>query len=98
MRRVGRRLKSIGMTLNVEMVTFDCDDPARLASWWADQVGGTTQELIPGEFIVVIRLTGSGWDSRRCPIPPRERIVCTSISGGGCGRRSVAADGAELTR
>lgn len=46
------------MTLKVEMVTFDCGDAAKLASWWADQFGGTTQELIPGEFIAVMRPQG----------------------------------------
>jgi hypothetical protein len=43
------------MALNVEMVTFDSSDPAKLAGWWADQFEGKTQELIPGEFVAVIR-------------------------------------------
>jgi predicted enzyme related to lactoylglutathione lyase len=46
------------MALNVEMVTFDCDDPAQLARWWAEQFDGQAQELIPGEFIAVIRPDG----------------------------------------
>ena len=33
------------MALNVEMVTFDCSDPAALAAWWAEQFEGTTQEM-----------------------------------------------------
>jgi hypothetical protein len=28
------------MALNVEMVTFDCSDPAKLADWWAEQFEG----------------------------------------------------------
>jgi len=68
------------MALNVEMVTFDCSDPAKLAGWWAEQFGGTTQELLPGEFFAVIRPEGPASDSRKCPIPPRERTACTSIS------------------
>ena len=28
------------MTLNVEMVTFDCADPAKLGGWWAEQFDG----------------------------------------------------------
>jgi hypothetical protein len=35
------------MTLNVEMITFDCSDPANLAAWWAEQFGGTAQEMLP---------------------------------------------------
>lgn len=46
------------MALNVEMVTFDCGDPVRLAEWWAQQFDGETQELIPGEFIAVVRSNG----------------------------------------
>jgi predicted enzyme related to lactoylglutathione lyase len=64
------------MTLKVEMVTFDCDDPARLASWWADQVGGTTQELIPGEFIAVMRPDGArlGFQKVPDPTPGKNRV------------------------
>ncbi|MBN4669318.1 VOC family protein, partial [Pandoraea nosoerga] len=36
------------MALKVEMVTFDCSDPAKLAGWWAEQFDGTTRELLPG--------------------------------------------------
>ncbi|WP_459960329.1 VOC family protein, partial [Mycobacterium avium] len=41
------------MGLNVEMVTFDCRDPARLAGWWAEQFGGTTHDILAGEFTAV---------------------------------------------
>jgi predicted enzyme related to lactoylglutathione lyase len=41
------------MTLNVDMVTFDCGDPARLAGWWAEQFGGTTHVILADEFTAV---------------------------------------------
>ena len=28
------------MALKVEMVTFDCSEPAKLAGWWAEQFDG----------------------------------------------------------
>lgn len=64
------------MTLNVEMVTFDCSDPAKLASWWAEQFGGDTQELIPGEFIAVIRPEGPrlGFQKVPDPTPGKNRV------------------------
>ena len=36
------------MTLSVEMITFDCDDPERLADWWARAVDGTVNPVAPG--------------------------------------------------
>ncbi len=64
------------MTLNVEMVTFDCSDPAKLAGWWAEQFGGDTQELIPGEFIAVIRSDGPrlGFQKVPDPTPGKNRL------------------------
>ena len=82
------------MTLKVEMVTFDGGDPAKLASWWADQFGGTTQEMIPGEFIAVMRSEGQ---AIRIPEGARSHAGKESsaprFQRRGCGRRSVAADG-----
>jgi predicted enzyme related to lactoylglutathione lyase len=64
------------MTLKVEMVTFDCDDPAKLAGWWAEQFGGTTQEMIPGEFIVVMRSEGPRLGFQQVPdrTPGKNRV------------------------
>jgi predicted enzyme related to lactoylglutathione lyase len=64
------------MTLNVEMITFDCSDPANLAGWWAEQFGGTTQEMIPGEFIAVMRTDGPrlGFQKVPDPTPGKNRI------------------------
>ena len=64
------------MALNVEMITFDCSEPAKLADWWAQQVEGETQELIPGEFIAVIRADGPrlGFQKVDDPTPGKNRV------------------------
>jgi predicted enzyme related to lactoylglutathione lyase len=64
------------MALKVEMVTFDCSEPAKLADWWAQQFGGETQELIPGEFIAVIRPDGPrlGFQKVDDPTPGKNRV------------------------
>ncbi|MBW0015564.1 VOC family protein [Mycobacterium sp.] len=64
------------MTLNVEMVTFDCGDPAGLAAWWAQQFGGTSQELLPGEFVTVTRPDGPrlGFQKVPDPTPGKNRV------------------------
>ena len=64
------------MALKVEMVTFDCSDPAKLAGWWAQQFDGETQELIPGEFIAVIRSEGPrlGFQKVDDPTPGKNRV------------------------
>lgn len=64
------------MTLKVEMVTFDCGDAAKLAHWWATQFGGTTHELIPGEFIAVMRPDGPrlGFQQVPDPTPGKNRV------------------------
>ena len=64
------------MALNVEMITFDCTDPAPLADWWAQHFDGQTQELIPGEFIAVIRPDGPrlGFQKVVDPTPGKNRI------------------------
>ncbi|OBK33927.1 glyoxalase [Mycobacterium sp. 1245111.1] len=64
------------MALNVEMVTFDCDDPRQLAQWWAEQFDGETQELIPGAFVAVIRKDGPrlGFQKVGDPTPGKNRV------------------------
>jgi len=64
------------MALKVEMVTFDCSEPATLADWWAQQFDGETHELIPGEFIAVIRPDGPrlGFQKVDVPTPGKNRI------------------------
>ena len=61
------------MALKVEMVTFDCANPAKLAGWWAEQFGGTKQELIPGEFTAVIRSEGPRLGFQKVPDPTPEK-------------------------
>jgi hypothetical protein len=41
------------MTLSVGMITCDTTDPAPLAAWWSDQVGGTVVDPFGGFFIMV---------------------------------------------
>lgn len=64
------------MALKTEMVTFDCADPAKLAQWWAEHFDGKTQELIPGEFIAVIRSEGPrlGFQKVPDPTPGKNRV------------------------
>ena len=64
------------MTLKVQMITFDCAEPAELAQWWADQFDGTTRELIPGEFVAVARADGPtlGFQKVPDPTPGKNRV------------------------
>ena len=64
------------MALNVEMVTFDCGDPGKLAGWWAEQFGGETRELIAGEFVAVFRPDGPrlGFQKVPDPTPGKNRV------------------------
>lgn len=64
------------MALKVEMVTFDCTDPAKLAGWWAEQFDGQAQELIPGEFVAVTRADGLrlGFQKVPDPTPGKNRV------------------------
>ncbi|HEY2500312.1 MAG TPA: VOC family protein [Mycobacterium sp.] len=64
------------MALNVEMVTFDCSDPAKLGGWWAEQFGGTTQELLADEFTAVTLLEGPrlGFQKVPDPTPGKNRV------------------------
>ncbi|OBG76938.1 glyoxalase [Mycobacterium sp. E3298] len=64
------------MALNLEMITFDCSDPARLGGWWAEQFGGTTQELLAGEFTVVSLPEGPrlGFQKVPDPTPGKNRV------------------------
>lgn len=53
---VGRavRLYRCGMTLTVSMVTCDTDDPASLATWWAEQTGSEVVNPHDGTFVKVV--------------------------------------------
>jgi predicted enzyme related to lactoylglutathione lyase len=64
------------MATKVEMITFDCNDPAKLAGWWAAQFDGTAQELLPGEFFAVTRAEGPrlGFQKVPEPTPGKNRV------------------------
>ncbi|ORB73681.1 VOC family protein [Mycobacterium scrofulaceum] len=64
------------MALTVEMITFDCSDPAGLAGWWAEQFGGTTQELLADEFTAVSLPEGPrlGFQKVPDPTPGKNRV------------------------
>ena len=62
--------------LAVEMVTFDCSDPDRLAGWLSTALGGKLVALVPGEFVVVARAEGPrlGFQRVNDPTPGKARI------------------------
>jgi predicted enzyme related to lactoylglutathione lyase len=64
------------MALNVDMVTVDCSDPAKLGGWWAQQFGGTTHELLANEFTVVTLPEGLrlGFQKVPEPTPGKNRV------------------------
>ena len=65
-----------GMALNVEMVTCASSDPAKLAGWWAEQLDGQVQEMLPGEFFAVMRPEGPrlGFQKVADPTPGKNRV------------------------
>lgn len=71
---VGNKLDA--MALNVEMVTFDSSDPAKLADWWAEHFDGQVHELLPGEFFAVSRPEGPrlGFQKVADPTPGKNRV------------------------
>jgi hypothetical protein len=42
------------MTLSVSMVTCDTTEPRPLATWWAEQLGGTVVDEFGGYFVMVV--------------------------------------------
>jgi predicted enzyme related to lactoylglutathione lyase len=88
------------MALKVEMVTFDCGDPGKLARWWAEQFDGKTQELIEGEFVVVTRAEGPRLGFQRVPDPTpgknRVHLDFTAPDLDGNVARLVAAGAVEI--
>ncbi len=57
------------MDLTVEMVTFDCTDPARLAEWWSTALGGKIVPVVPGEFYLLAGESGPRLGFQRVPDP-----------------------------
>ncbi|AQA02436.1 glyoxalase [Mycobacterium sp. MS1601] len=64
------------MSLAVEMITFDCTDPDRLAQWWAEAVAGTVNAVAPGEFVMVVQESGPrlGFQRVEDPTPGKNRV------------------------
>jgi predicted enzyme related to lactoylglutathione lyase len=57
------------MALNVEMITFDCDDPDKLEDWWARALDGTVNAVAPGFFVTVTRQDGPGLSFQKVDDP-----------------------------
>jgi predicted enzyme related to lactoylglutathione lyase len=64
------------MTLSLEMITVDCTDPATLAQWWAEAVGGSVVPLPGGEFVLVARdnWPALGFQRVEAPTPGKNRV------------------------
>jgi hypothetical protein len=64
------------MSLSLEMITVDCTDPARLAQWWAEAVGGSVVPLPGGDFVLVIRENwpALGFQRVQTPTPGKNRV------------------------
>jgi predicted enzyme related to lactoylglutathione lyase len=64
------------MALSVENITFDCNDPDKLAEWWAVAVDGTVNALAPGFFVTVTRAARPGLAFQKVddPTPGKNRV------------------------
>jgi predicted enzyme related to lactoylglutathione lyase len=58
------------------MITIDCEDPDRLAAWWAQAVGGSPAPIVAGEFVIVARSPGPHLGFQRVddPTPGKNRV------------------------
>lgn len=90
------------MALNVEMITFDCEDPGPLADWWAANFDGKVHVLMPGEFVMVSRPDGPRLGFQRVPdpTPGKNRIHLDFVATDGEAEvsRLVAAGATEVGR
>ncbi|MEU6061588.1 VOC family protein [Streptomyces sp. NPDC047097] len=41
------------MTLDAKMITIDCDEPRRLAAWWAKALDAEIAQDFGGEFVIL---------------------------------------------
>jgi len=62
--------------LKIEMVTFDCADPTPVAQWWAEHVGGEVNEVMAGEFVILVRDAGPrlGFQKVDDPTPGKSKV------------------------
>ncbi|OBI88446.1 VOC family protein [Mycobacterium asiaticum] len=90
------------MALKLEMVTFDCSDPVKLSGWWAEQFGGTTHELMPGEFFALAPPEGPrlGFQKVPDPTPGKNRLHLDYVTADVDGEvsRLKAAGASEVGR
>jgi hypothetical protein len=67
-----------GMTLTVEMITFDSLDARALAAWWAERTGGTVLDDNDGWYVMVVPADGSGprlgFQKVADPTPGKNRV------------------------
>lgn len=65
------------MALSIGMITFDTANPRQLATWWAEQTGGSVEEENDGYFCIV-GLPGSeqklGFQMVSDPTPGKNRV------------------------
>lgn len=64
------------MSLSLEMITFDCTDPPRLAAWWAEAVGGEVVPLSGTGFVLVAKdgWPALGFQGVEDPTPGKNRV------------------------
>jgi predicted enzyme related to lactoylglutathione lyase len=65
------------MALTIGMVTFDSADPAPLAQWWADAVGGRVEDDGGGYFFLVVPpgdVPNLGFQRVDDPTPGKNRV------------------------
>ena len=70
------------MSLSLEMITFDCVDPPRLATWWAEAASGEVVLLSSADFVFVARedWPALGFQRVAAPTPGKNRIHLDMMS------------------
>lgn len=65
-----------GMSLSLEMITFDALDPRALAAWWGAQLGGEVRDDNDGWFVVLVLPEGPalGFQKVTDPTPGKNRV------------------------
>jgi predicted enzyme related to lactoylglutathione lyase len=63
-------------SMAVEMITFDCTDPDRLAAWWAQVLDSAVTAVVPEEFVMVTRPNqpALGFQRVEDPTPGKNRV------------------------
>lgn len=106
--RMENAMHSETVTSNISMVTVDCTDPERLATWWAGAIAGEMTIAAPAEFVTVASPQGLRLGFQKVPDPTpgknrlhldlhssnRERDVARLVAAGATevSRHAVSAD------